>query len=234
MKKFLLFFVSLSFVFADKPITAKDIINLEYVSQPVINIGGTRIAYVKIVPPPKNSKSRSSFREIWVTDVDGLNQRKFTSSPNNSWSPQWTPNGNLSFLSLRKTHNKSTQIYTIPTDGGEAFPMTNHENGIGSYKWSPNGRWIAFTSKDDESAEIKKKKKDGYDMIVMGEKQLYNRLWIYDVENKSYETIFRQDLNVSLFEWSEDSKFIVFQGAEKVNTDIEYLESSIYLSLIHI
>ena len=41
--------------------------------------------------------------------------------------------------------------------------------------------------------------------------------------------IFRQDLNVSLFEWSEDSKFIVFQAAEKVNTDIEYLESSIYI-----
>ena len=66
MKKFLLFFVSLSFVFADKPITAKDIINLEYISQPVINIGGTRIAYVKIVPPSKNSKSRTSFREVWV------------------------------------------------------------------------------------------------------------------------------------------------------------------------
>ena len=52
-KKFLLFFINLSFVFADKPITAKDIINLEHISQPVINIGGTRIAYVKIVPPPK-------------------------------------------------------------------------------------------------------------------------------------------------------------------------------------
>ena len=51
MKKFLLFFVSLSFVFADKPITAKNIINLENIMQPVINIGGTRIAYVKIVPP---------------------------------------------------------------------------------------------------------------------------------------------------------------------------------------
>ena len=70
MKNFLLFFISLSFVFADKPITAKDIINLERIAQPVINIGGTRIAYVKIVPPPKDSKSRSSFREIWVTDVD--------------------------------------------------------------------------------------------------------------------------------------------------------------------
>ena len=66
-------------------------------------------------------------------------------------------------------------------------------------------------------------KKDGYDMIVMGKEQLYNRLWIYDIETKSHETIFRQDLNVSSFEWSEDSKFIVFQAAEKVDNDIEYM-----------
>ena len=229
MKKFLLLFINLTIVFADKPITAKDIINLEYVSQPVINIGGTRIAYVKTVPPSKDSKRRSSYREIWVTDIDGTNQRKFTSSPNNSWSPQWTPNGNLSFLSTRKAYHKSTQVYTIPTDGGEAIPLTNHSVGIGSYKWSPNGRWIAFTSRDRESIELQTMKKNGLDMIVMGENQLYNRLWIYDVESKTYETIFRQDLNVSLFEWSPDSKFIIFQAAEKVNTDLEYLESSIYL-----
>ena len=229
MKKLLLLFINLTIVFADKPITAKDIINLEYVSQPVINIGGTRIAYVKIVPPSNDSKSRSSYREIWVTDIDGTNQRKFTSSPNNSWSPQWTPNGNLSFLSIRKAYHKSTQVYTIPTDGGEATPLTDHSGGIGSYKWSPNGRWIAFTSRDKESIESQKMKKNGLDMIVMGESQLYNRLWIYDVESKTYETIFRQDLNVSLFEWSPDSKFIIFQAAEKVNTDLEYLESSIYV-----
>jgi len=229
MKKFLLLFINLTIVFADKPITAKDIINLEYVSQPVINIGGTRIAYVKTVPPSKDSKRRSSYREIWVTDIDGTNQRKFTSSPNNSWSPQWTPNGNLSFLSIRKAYHKSTQVYTIPTDGGEAIPLTDHSGGIGSYKWSPNGRWIAFTSRDRESIESQTMKKNGLDMIVMGENQLYNRLWIYDVESKTYETIFRQDLNVSLFEWSPDSKFIIFQAAEKVNTDLEYLESSIYL-----
>ena len=62
--------------------------------------------------------------------------------------------------------------------------MTNHESGIGSYKWSPNGRWIAFISKDEESPATKKMKKDGYDMVVMGKEQLYNRLWIFGAPRK--------------------------------------------------
>ena len=85
-------------------------------------------------------------------------------------------------------------------------------------------------------------KKDGYDMIVMGKEHLYNRLWIFNIESNTYKKIYRQDLNVSLFEWAPDSESIVFQASEKVNVDLEYLESSIYLvkiptgnlSLIHI
>ena len=229
MRKYILTIISCSFLFADKPITAKNILNLEYISQPSINVGGTRIAYVKTVPPSLKSKSRRPFREVWVTDVDGTNQRKFTSAPNNSWAPQWTPDGNLSFLSLRKEHNQYTQIYTIPTDGGEAVPLTKHSSSVSSYAWSPNGRWIAFTSRDKITQEEQERRKDGYDMIVMGKEQLYNRLWIYDLETKSHETIFRQDLNISNFVWSPDSKFIIFQASEKVNVDLEYLESSIYL-----
>ena len=148
MRQLILTIISCSYLFADKPITAENILNLEYISQPSINVGGTRIAYVKSVPPSSQSNSRSSFREVWVTDVDGTNQRQFTSGPNNSWSPEWTPDGNLSFLSLRKEHNKFTQIYTIPTDGGEAVPLTSHSGSVSSYSWSPNGRWIAYISKD--------------------------------------------------------------------------------------
>ena len=123
--------------------------------------------------------------------------------------------------------NTYTQIYTIPTDGGEAVPLTKHSSSVSSYAWSPNGRWIAFTSRDKITQEEQDRRKDGYDMIVMGKEQLYNRLWIYDLETKSHETIFRQDLNISNFVWSPDSKFIIFQASEKVNVDLEYLESSI-------
>ena len=229
MKKVLSILFITTFLFADKPITSKNIIDLEYATQPALNSDGSRVAYVRIVSPEEGSNSRSSFREIWLTDTDGSNQRKFTSAPINSWSPQWAPNGNITFLSFRKEHNKSTQIYSIPINGGEAYPITDYKDGIGSYKWSPNGKWIAFTSREKESTKVKKMKKDGYDMIVMGKEHLYNRLWIFNIESNTYKKIYRQDLNVSLFEWAPDSESIVFQASEKVNVDLEYLESSIYL-----
>ena len=159
MKKVLSILFITTFLFADKPITSKNIINLEYATQPALNSDGSRVAYVRIVSPEEGSKSRSSFREIWMVDGDGSNQRKFTSAPINSWSPQWAPNGSLTFLSYRKEHNKSTQIYSIPINGGEAYPITDYKDGIGSYKWSPNGKWIAFTSREKESAKSKKDEK---------------------------------------------------------------------------
>ena len=46
MRQLILTIISCSYLFADKPITAENILNLEYISQPSINVG-TRIAYVK-------------------------------------------------------------------------------------------------------------------------------------------------------------------------------------------
>ena len=145
MKRFItsivLFF---SIIWADRPITAEDIVNMRYSAQPAMDANGTQIAYVKITPRRADEKRGGNYREIWVMDSDGSNKRKFTSSPINSWSPQWTPNGNLSFLSRRKEHHSAIQVYVISTDGGEATILTNHKTGIGSYQWSPNGKWIAF------------------------------------------------------------------------------------------
>ena len=229
MKRFitsiLLFF---SIIWADRPITAEDIVNMRYSAQPAMDANGTQIAYVKIIPRRADEKRGGSYREIWVMDSDGSNKRKFTSSPINSWSPQWTPNGNLSFLSRRKEHHSAIQVYVISNDGGEATILTNHKTGIGSYQWSPNGKWIAFLSKDEKSNEKKKLEKDGFDMIVMDQDHIYTRLWIYNVKTGAYQKVFKQNLNVASFTWTPDSKSIVFQGTDKTGSDRDLLERSIY------
>ena len=229
MKRFitsiLLFF---SIIWADRPITAEDIVNMRYSAQPAMDANGTQIAYVKIIPRRADEKRGGSYREIWVMDSDGSNKRKFTSSPINSWSPQWTPNGNLSFLSRRKEHHSAIQVYVISNDGGEATILTNHKTGIGSYQWSPNGKWIAFLSKDEKSNEKKKLEKDGFDMIVMDQDHIYTRLWVYNVKTGAYQKVFKQNLNVASFTWTPDSKSIVFQGTDKTGSDRDLLERSIY------
>ena len=157
---FIIPIIIISIVWADRPITAEDIVNMRYATQPAMNKAGTKIAYVNIIPRTKDEPRGGSYREIWVMNTDGSDKRQYTSSPVNSWSPQWTPNGDLSFLSRRKDHHKFTQVYVIPINGGEAKILTNHQTGVGSYQWSPNGKWIAFTSMDEKSKEKKAKEKD--------------------------------------------------------------------------
>ena len=225
---FIQIIILISLVWAGRPITAEDIVNLRFITQPAMDESGNYIAYVKIIPRGGDEKRGGSYREIWVTRSDGSGQRQFTSSPVNSWYPQWTPDGSISFLSRRKDHHASTQIYTIPTDGGEAQILTNHKTGIGSYRWSPDGKWIAFTSRDEKPSAQKKAEKDGRDMIVMDKNHIYTRLWVYNVKSGAYKRVFKQDLNVASFIWAPDSKTIVFQATEKTGADRDLLERSVY------
>ena len=227
-RQFTLFIFLLSTVWADRPITAEDIVNIRYIAQPVIDPSGNHVAYVKIIPRGADEKRGGSYREIWVTKVDGSDQRQYTFSPVNSWSPQWTPNGHLSFLSKRTDHNPGTQIYILPFKGGEAKLLTDHKTGVGSYQWSPDGKWIAFTSRDQKSDDQKKAEKEGRDMIVMDQQHIYTRLWVYNVKAATYQKAFKQDLNVASFKWSSDSKTIVFQATDKTGADRDLLDRSIY------
>ena len=220
--------IIISMVWADRPITAEDIVNMRYATQPAMNNVGTKIAYVNIIPRTADEPRGGSYREIWVMNADGSDKRQYTSSPVNSWSPQWTPNGDLSFLSRRKNHHKSTQVYVIPMDGGEAKMLTDHKTSVGSYQWSPNGKWIAFTSRDEKSKEKQAREKAGYDMIVMDEEHIYTRIWIHNVKTGQTQKVYKQNLNVGSFEWVSDSKNIIFQATEKTGADRDLLERSIY------
>ncbi|GIR15421.1 peptidase S9 [bacterium] len=229
MNKILIFFyISFSISIAQRPITSEDIVNLKTVSQASFHSDGSKIVYIKSIPSAKDGDKVSSFKEIWVIKSNGKDQKKYTSSSSSIRSPQWTPKGDISYLSRNKDFDKNTQIYTIPIDGGEPSILTSHDQGIISYKWSPDGKWIAFTSKDAISEKRRKEISEGYDMIVMGEEKLFTRLWIYSLKNNSIELLFKKDLNTYDFEWSPNSKQILFQATEKFGADANYLDRSIY------
>lgn len=75
-------------------------------------------------------------------------------------APTLSPDGSAAVVpvtrfDVEKDEGK-TDLWWVPTAGGEARPLTTHEAKDGEPVFSPDGKWIAFTSKrgDDEEAQL--------------------------------------------------------------------------------
>src|ERR1700693_2331857 len=78
-------------------VTPEDYFAFEFVSDPRISPDGKLVAYVVTTIDQKQNRRHSS---IWMTAIDGSRAPwQFTTSPQNSNSPRWSPDGQwLAFI----------------------------------------------------------------------------------------------------------------------------------------
>src|SRR5207302_7834887 len=103
-------------------ITPEDYYSFEFVSDPRISHDGKLVAYVVTTVDQKQNRRHSS---IWMTAADGSRaQWQFTTSPQNSNHPRWSPDGRwLAFISSRPSAEAATPRSSNETAAGEARPQ---------------------------------------------------------------------------------------------------------------
>jgi WD40 repeat protein len=103
---------------------------------------GSRIAF---------ASNRDGNFEIYVTDADGGNVTRLTTTTANETEPTWGPDG--TWLAYQSDASGAPQIWSMRADGSDQRPLTegpaNMEPAV-----SPDGRAIAFSTIRDGNYEV--------------------------------------------------------------------------------
>jgi dipeptidyl aminopeptidase/acylaminoacyl peptidase len=165
-----------------RSLTIEDLYEMVYLSRPRISPDGKSIAYVATVIDKRTHSYRSA---VWVTPTAGGIARRLTAEPADATDPSWSPDGNyLAFLSERegvatraeKSEQRAlgkdkSQIWLLPTGGGEARQLTFLPHGASAPHWSPEGRSLAFT------ALVGPLDEEGEDGKPLPKARVIDRLW---------------------------------------------------------
>jgi len=123
-----------------RPIAIEDLLHLKIIFDPQISPDGNWVIFsVKTINKDKNQY----YAHLFLANIQTQEVNPFTYGEVLDSQPRWSPNGDrIAFL---RTKNSESQIWMIPSCGGEAQKITALDEGsLGSLEWSPMGNHIAF------------------------------------------------------------------------------------------
>jgi dipeptidyl aminopeptidase/acylaminoacyl peptidase len=121
------------------PLTIRDVVAFERVSDPQASPDGRHLAYVLRTTDMDANKG---VRSIWLMDLKTGNLRKFASGSGNSDTPQWSPDSK--YVYFLSTRSGSSQVWRQGIEG-EAQAVTQLPLDVGSFKLSPRADRIVVS-----------------------------------------------------------------------------------------
>ena len=187
------------------PFSVEQAIALRPITDLQFSPDGRRLAFT-VSRAPKDSTRE---QEIWMLNVQTRKTWRFAHSRKSSRNPSWSPDGSqLAFVSDRE---ERSQIYLMPTDGGEAESLTSGKNAVVSFAWSPKGDSIAFLAAEPKTEAEEKKEKDKDDARVVDKDDKPVRLWVIELAGKKVRRLSAGDWRIAELKWAPqgDRLFVI-------------------------
>jgi len=219
---------------AGRAIVAEDLFRIRGVSDPQISPDGDRIVFVVTQASEQGDEYSSN---IWMVHSSGGQPRRFTAGPRRDYGPRWSLDGKcLAFFSDRESRGRS-QLYVMPSDGGEAVKITDLENGLAgaSPVWSPDGTRLAFTARVGGWQEPKDEKERGKSRPARvittamykfdGEGFTHDRpteVFVIPAKGGEPRQLTRAGVPAAWPAWSPDGRFVAFVSDHRPNWDEDW------------
>jgi len=172
------------------------IVMLSVLSGGILMAQGTRL-----LRQPSLSSDKVTFiygADVWVSDLEGKQVTRLTSTPAVESNPQFSPDGKTIAFTSNRSGNQA--VYIVPVTGGEPKRLTWYPAAATVRGWTPDGSRILYAS-DRETAPT-----------------AYNRLYTVSVEGGPSTLVTKQWGNNGSF--SPDGKRMIIDKMDR--WDVEW------------
>jgi len=198
-----------------RPMTAVDMTNVPFLTDPQISSDGSQVLYVLAEP---DWKENTRISHIWRVSTNGGDAVRMTNGLEGEDSPRWSPDGSIiAFVAKRGRQTEGaeiqSQIHLLRNTGGEARALTEHETSVSDIAWSPDGTFIYFIAPDPKTDEEKQREKVKDDILAFDEDYQQRHLWRVTVADGTEERITTGDYSILEYRLSRDGTRIALSKA---------------------
>ncbi len=159
-----------------RPLTARDLVTLERVSEPAVSPDGKLVAFSVRSTDLDHDKA---IHAVWVQALEpGAKPHLLAGAATGMGQPAWSADGR-SVLAL-SDRTGSDQVWRFPLAGGPPTRVTDLPVSIGSFKPSPDGKHlvVSFAVVPDGETAIGGKARAGHDLPDHATGRVYDRLFV--------------------------------------------------------